>query len=162
MSLFFNMLSKFVTVFLPRSKHLLISWLQSPFTVTEFQFYSRVLLRTIAWETASQKALRNFPKEGGREACLYVISAKEDVHSCTHLGKRSLLIIRTRYISVNDFSAYPTLVFLPGEFHGQRSLAGYSPYSHKESNTTKQLTLSLSVWENTRIQVHEKFFLKYI
>ena len=22
--------------------------------------------------------------------------------------------------------------FLPGEFHGQRSLAGYSPWSHKE------------------------------
>ena len=29
MSLFFNMLSRFVIVFLPRSKHLLISWLQS-------------------------------------------------------------------------------------------------------------------------------------
>ena len=33
MSLLFNMLSKFVTAFLPRSKHLLISWLQSPSTV---------------------------------------------------------------------------------------------------------------------------------
>ena len=31
MSLLFNMLSRFVIVFLPRSKHLLISWLQSPF-----------------------------------------------------------------------------------------------------------------------------------
>ena len=30
MSLFFNMLSRFVIVFLPRSKHLLISQLQSP------------------------------------------------------------------------------------------------------------------------------------
>ena len=30
MSLLSNMLSRFVTVFLPRSKHLLISWLQSP------------------------------------------------------------------------------------------------------------------------------------
>ena len=29
MSLLFNMLSRFVTAFLPRSKHLLISWLQS-------------------------------------------------------------------------------------------------------------------------------------
>ena len=29
MFLLFNMLSRFVTVFLPRSKHLLISWLQS-------------------------------------------------------------------------------------------------------------------------------------
>ena len=30
MSLLFNMLSRFVTAFLPRRKHLLISWLQSP------------------------------------------------------------------------------------------------------------------------------------
>ena len=37
----------------------------------------------------------------------------------------------------------PTPVFLPGEFHGQRSLAGYSPWGHKESHTTEQLTLSL-------------------
>ena len=26
----------------------------------------------------------------------------------------------------------PTPVFLPGESHGQRSLAGYSPWGHKE------------------------------
>ena len=33
-SLLFNMLSSFVMAFLPRSKHLLISWWQSPSTVT--------------------------------------------------------------------------------------------------------------------------------
>ena len=33
MSLLFNMLSRFVIVFLPKSKHLLISWLQSPCAV---------------------------------------------------------------------------------------------------------------------------------
>ena len=33
MSLPFNMLSRLVIAFLPRSKHLLISWLQSPFAV---------------------------------------------------------------------------------------------------------------------------------
>ena len=33
MSLLFNMLSRLVISFLPRSKHLLISWLQSPSTV---------------------------------------------------------------------------------------------------------------------------------
>ena len=32
-SLFFNMLSRLVITFLPRSKHLLISWLQSPSAV---------------------------------------------------------------------------------------------------------------------------------
>ena len=31
-------------------------------------------------------------------------------------------------------------VFLPAEFHGQRSLAGYSPWGHNESDTTEQLT----------------------
>ena len=32
-SLLFNMLSRLVIAFLPRSRHLLISWLQSPSTV---------------------------------------------------------------------------------------------------------------------------------
>ena len=35
-----------------------------------------------------------------------------------------------------------TPLFLPGEFSGQRSLAGYSPWGLKESDTTEQLTLS--------------------
>ena len=35
-----------------------------------------------------------------------------------------------------------TPVFLPGEFHGQRSLVGYSPWGLKESDVTKQLTLT--------------------
>ena len=30
-----------------------------------------------------------------------------------------------------------TAVFLPGESHGQRSLAGYSPWGHKELDTAK-------------------------
>ena len=44
----------------------------------------------------------------------------------------------------------PTLVFLPAEFHGQRSLAGYSPWGHKESDTTKQLT---------RLSKNQSFYL---
>ena len=31
----------------------------------------------------------------------------------------------------------PTPVFLPGKSHGQESLAGYSPWGHKESDTTE-------------------------
>ena len=34
----------------------------------------------------------------------------------------------------------PTLVFVPGELHGQRSLVGYSPWGHKESDTAEWLT----------------------
>ena len=37
----------------------------------------------------------------------------------------------------------PTPVFLPGESHGQRSLAGYSPQDHKESDMTERLTFHL-------------------
>ena len=37
---------------------------------------------------------------------------------------------------------HPTPVFLPGESHGQRSLVGYSPWHHKEEDTTEQLTFS--------------------
>ena len=31
-------------------------------------------------------------------------------------------------------------MFLPGKFHGQRSLAGYCPWGRKESDTAKQLS----------------------
>ena len=39
----------------------------------------------------------------------------------------------------------PPPVFLPGEFHGQRRLVGYSPQGCKESDTTERLTPSLSL-----------------
>ena len=39
----------------------------------------------------------------------------------------------------------PTPVFLPGEFHGQRTLVGYSSWGHTESDTTEQLTLMLTL-----------------
>ena len=32
---------------------------------------------------------------------------------------------------------HPTPVFLPGEAHGRRSLAGYSPWGRKESGTAE-------------------------
>ena len=38
----------------------------------------------------------------------------------------------------------PTPVFLPRESHGQRSLAGYSPWGLKESDWSEWLSLSLS------------------
>ena len=36
----------------------------------------------------------------------------------------------------------PTPVILPGEFHGQRSLVGYSPQGHKKLDMIEQLKLS--------------------
>ena len=34
-----------------------------------------------------------------------------------------------------EMATYSSTVLLPGEFYGQRSLEGYSPWSHKELNT---------------------------
>ena len=49
-----------------------------------------------------------------------------------------------------------TPVFLPGESYRQRSLVGYSPWDHKELDTTERLTLllhyeRLSAW----LRVHQ-------
>ena len=44
----------------------------------------------------------------------------------------------------------PTPVFLPGTSHGQRSLEGYSPWSHKESDTTYWLNNKWQSWDSGR------------
>ena len=41
----------------------------------------------------------------------------------------------------------PTSVFLPGKFHGQRRLAGYCLWGHKESDTTEQLSIHTGLKE---------------
>ena len=40
----------------------------------------------------------------------------------------------------------PTPVFLPVESRGQRSVAGYSPWGHKESDTTKATQHAARYW----------------
>ena len=40
--------------------------------------------------------------------------------------------------SLGEGIGQPTLVFLPRKSHGQRSLAGYSPWDHRESDMTGQ------------------------
>ena len=49
----------------------------------------------------------------------------------------------------------PPPVFLPGESRGQRGLAGYSPWGHKESGATERLTTI--VHTHTRAQTHTSF-----
>ena len=45
------------------------------------------------------------------------------------------------------------LVFLPGEFHGQSSLVGYSSWGCKESDTTERLTLQKKNKKINAIQI---------
>ena len=56
------------------------------------------------------------------------------------LRKSSLVFI----LSLEKYLLSPwqsTPVLLPGKSHGQRSLVGYSPWGHKESDTTERLHL---------------------
>ena len=43
----------------------------------------------------------------------------------------------------------PTPVFLPGEFHGQRSLVGCSPWGRRESDTHNCISTCLSIHPST-------------
>ena len=55
-------------------------------------------MRTIAWETAFQIALRNGSKEVGVKVTIYVILVKgEYVQSSTHFCRRLLLVTRSRH-----------------------------------------------------------------
>ena len=61
-----------------------------------------------------------------------------------------------------------TPVFLPGESHGQRSLAGYSPSGRKESDTTERPThthtqdgyIILCICEDSYLQIEKQCIKK--
>ena len=55
----------------------------------------------------------------------------------------------------------PTPVFLPGKPHGQRSLVGYSPWGHKESDKTEQLSHQASKQGMRSPQIHSLKTHKY-
>ena len=55
----------------------------------------------------------------------------------------------------------PTPVFFPGESHGWRSLAGYSPRGCKESDTTKGFNFHFSLSLFT-VQNSMRYFLSVI
>ena len=160
MSLLFNILSRLVITFLPQSKHLLISWLQSPSAVIleaprnkichcfhcfpiylpwsdgtrchDLSFLSTVLFN---------KWSRSFPLIYDICCIIHhmwssqVCVAKESTCQCRRHRfdpwVRKILWRRKWLLIV---------VFLPSESHGQRSLVGYSPWGSKELDITEQLS----------------------
>ena len=53
----------------------------------------------------------------------------------------------------------PTPVFLPGKFHGQRSLAGYRPWGHKQLDTTEHVHACIHT--HTHTHTHNGVLLSY-
>ena len=69
---------------------------------------------------------------------------KESAHNAGVLG---LIPVLGRSPGVREQLLTP--VFLSGEFQGQRSLTGYSPWGHKESDMTETLSFSRCCEEET-------------
>ena len=55
-----------------------------------------------------------------------------------------------------------TIVLLPGKSHGERSLVGYSPWGHKESDMTERLQFTLAIIENIAITLLSCSFQYFI
>ena len=59
-------------------------------------------------------------------------------HNQTHRHKEQICVCQ-RVGGGGRRQWHPTPVLLPGKSHGRRSLVGYSPWGHKESDTTEWL-----------------------
>ena len=99
MSLLFNMLSRLVIAFLPRSKHLLITWLQSQCAVT-FQFssvqsLSRVQLFVTPWIV---------PHQASNSRSILKLMSIASVMSSNHLNLCHPLLLPSIFPSIRVFS----------------------------------------------------------
>ena len=145
MSLLSNMQSSLVLTFLPRSKSLLISLLQSPSTVT-------LEPRKIKSATVSTICPTICHEVMGPDAIILVSK-----HSYNYQNIVLDLIIpiyggsdsKESAYNAGDLSSIPGLgnplekgmattpILFLGEYPGQRDLAGYSRWDHKEADTTE-------------------------
>ena len=77
------------------------------------------------------------------------------------MGKRLPTMWETRVQSLGweDLLEKEMAVFLPGESHGWRSLIGYSPRGHKESDTTEWLHFHLVLYSDRCEQMYNDMCL---
>ena len=61
------------------------------------------------------------------------------IHCCIQSNNYLLTLVTLTFIVYWRRKWQPTPVFLPGKFHGLRSLVGYSPWGQKEVDTTERL-----------------------
>ena len=160
MSLLFNMLSRLVITFLPRSKCLLISWLQSPSAV----ILEPQKIKSATVSTVSPSISHELMGPDAMILVFWILSFKPTFSLSSFTFIKGFLVplhhgVTKSWIQLSDWtelmfirnSIYifgqirwrrkwqPTPVFLPGKSHGWRSLAGYRPQSRKQLDTTDWL-----------------------
>ena len=160
MSLPFNMLSKFVIAFLPRSKHLLISWLQSPAVILEHNKIKGCLSVTVSIVSPSV-----CHEVMGLDAMIFVfwrLSFKPafSLPSFTFIKKlfSSSLLSALRVV----LSAYlRLLIFLPAILIpacASSNLAFYMMYSayklNKQGDNIQPWSIPFPVWNQHPIPPH--------
>ena len=95
---------------------------------------------------------------------IFVVYTLLCIYKPIHWVSQVVLVVKNLSASAGDYKRYvfdpwvgkipwgrrwqPTPLFLPGEFHEQRSLVGPSPWGCKESDMTKRLTFFKKVMEN--------------
>ena len=91
--------------------------------------------------------------------CLFQFWFLQDI--C--LGVGLLVHIVVLFLDFEGISRWqPTPVFLPGKFHGQKSLVGYSPWGCKESDMTEQLHSLHTVFRSGCISLHSHQLCKSV
>ena len=75
---------------------------------------------------------------------LTILDERQEMKNLMILNCRGTKVCRDLHLCMRAYQSrqgwQPTPVFLPREFYGQRSLTGYSPWGHKESDMTEWLT----------------------
>ena len=104
----------------------------------------RRLLR-VPWRLPS-RSNQSILKETGPEYSLEGLMLKLKLQYFGHLIRRTDSFEKTLMLGKIRRSQWqPTPVLLPGQSHGWRSLVGYSPWGHEESDTTERLHFHFSL-----------------
>ena len=85
-------------------------------------------------------ALGNYPFSPNTTSVLWAFQVSQTVNL------PAIQETRVQSLGQEDSLEKGMVTYLPGEFHGQKSLAGYNPWGLKELDTTEQLTLSFSLF----------------
>ena len=95
-------------------------------------------------DTEQDRAGRAFEEGGARHVCQLHRCQQFQFLACPLMpGFPSCLMVTGEIIGSLSWTHQwsrkwqPTQAFLPGKFHGQRSLEGYRPWGHKEWDTTE-------------------------